>query len=234
MDKVVTIFDKLAFIGCQFTNVKPTSADLEETIAEAIETLPFSKERGRILKVLCSWIAENGRHVIVEKLSKILTQKKAEGANISYAALLGAFALHQKLHNWKVLLKFKPEKPLSISDHEGSPDKLATWAENANFILSNKSISPDQKFTLNRTQIANYNLQFRNRLIIGAQYRADIVTLAQIGITSVSEVVKLIGVSREPASRILLELHDAGLTKAKKGKITKVNYLNENHKGERA
>lgn len=208
-----TIFDKLASIGCQFSEVTLISVDIEETLAEAIEALPFSKEKGRLLKVLFSWTAENGNQVIVEKLAKILKKKAAEGADVSYAALLGAFAVSQKIHKWDKLKKFMPENIVTISDRQRVSAEIEEWAQAVNFSLQKGGIKTDSKYTLNRSQIATMHRQYRNRLIYGAQYRADIVTLTQLGITTVKEIVQLIGISREPASRILTDLRDAGFIK---------------------
>ena len=215
MTRSITIFDKLASIGCQFSDVQLVSVDIEEALAEAIETLPHSSDRGRILKVLCSWIIENGNHVILEKLSKKLTKKASEGADISYAALLGAFAVSQKLHKWSILKKFRPDVIVAVGDPKGSTQP-EEWARGVNFSLRKGGIQTDVKYTLSRSQLAKIHKQYRNRLIYGAQYRADIITATQIGATTIKDVVRLIGVSREPASRVLSELRDAGFIKDKK------------------
>jgi predicted transcriptional regulator len=214
MRQAPTIFDKLASIGCQFSNVTLTSVDIEQALAEAIETLPYSKDTGRILKVLCSWIIENGSQVILEKLVKILAQKESEGADVSYAALLGAFAVTQKIHKWAILKKFKPAAIKEVGDRKGVKE-LEEWAREVNFSIQKRAIQPDSKYTLSRAQIAQMHRQFRNRLVYGAQYRADIITAIQLGVTAVKDIVTLVGVSREPASRILKDLKDAGFLKEK-------------------
>ena len=224
MKRSVTIFDKLASIGCQFSDVQLVNADIEETLAEAIETLPHSSEKGRILKVICSWTIENGNQVILEKLSKILTKKAADGADVTYAALLGAFAVSQKLHKWAILKKFRPEVNVAIGDKKGSSE-LEEWALDVNFSVNREGIQTDEKYTLSRSQIARMHKQYRNRLIYGAQYRADIVTATQLGITTIKDVVNLIGVSREPVSRILAELRDAGFLKDSKPAKASQGYL---------
>jgi hypothetical protein len=223
MTRNITIFDKLASIGCQFSDVQLVSVDIEATLAEAIETLPFSKDRGRILKVLCSWIIENGNQVILEKLAKILTQKAAAGADVSYAALLGAFAVSRKLHKWHILKKFRPDVTLEALEKKGTA--LEEWAQDVHFAISKGAIQTDAKYTLSRAQIAKLHKQYRNRLIYGAQYRADIVTATQLGITAIKDIVNLIGVSREPASRILAELRDAGIIQDEQAAKASRSYL---------
>lgn len=175
MTQSINIFDKLASIGCQFSDVRLVSVDIEETLAEAIETLPYSKEKGRILKVLCSWIMENGNQVILEKLAKILTKKSADHANVSYAALLGAFAVSKKFHKWAILKKFKPDSQVEIGDRRKVSAELEEWASEVNFSVNKEGIPVDSKYSLSRSQIARMHKQFRNRLIYGAQYRADII-----------------------------------------------------------
>jgi len=94
-----------------------------------------------------------------------------------------------------------------------------------NFSLRKGGIQTDVKYTLSRSQIAKIHKQYRNRLIYGAQYRADIITATQIGATTIKDVVRLIGVSREPAGRVLAELRDAGLIKDEKASKASDGYL---------
>jgi DNA-binding IscR family transcriptional regulator len=72
--------------------------------------------------------------------------------------------------------------------------------------------------------------QYRNRLIYGAQYRADIVTATQLGLTRVKDIVRLIGVSQEPASRILADLRDAGILQSRTlPAMSHEGYLEDSH-----
>lgn len=59
-----------------------------------------------------------------------------------------------------------------------------------NFSLQKGGIKADPKYTLSRPQIATMHRQYRNRLIYGAQYRADIVTLSQLGVRTVKDIVR--------------------------------------------
>jgi hypothetical protein len=229
MSQRVTIFDKLASIGCQFADTHLISVDIEDTLAEAIETLPYSPDKGRLLKVLCSWILENGDQVILEKLGKILTKKAAAGADVSYAAFLGAFATSNKIHKWSLLKKFEPQKEVLISDKNHGQNPV-NWAQEVNFFLATDALKTDAKYTLSRAQLAKMHKQYRNRLIYGAQYRADIVTATQLGLTRVKDIVRLIGVSPEPVSRILADLRDAGILQSRTlPAMSHEGYLEDSH-----
>jgi hypothetical protein len=46
------------------------------------------------------------------------------------------------------------------------------------------------------------NLQYKNRFIYGANWRADIITAIQFGYDNPSKIKDLIGCSYEPANRI--------------------------------
>jgi hypothetical protein len=54
-------------------------------------------------------------------------------------------------------------------------------------------------------ELLKINLQFRNRLIYGANWRADIITAIQMGIDNPNKIKELIGCSYEPANRIFKE-----------------------------
>jgi predicted transcriptional regulator len=77
---------------------------------------------------------------------------------------------------------------------------------------------PNNKWTLTRKSVAAINVQYRNRLLYGADWRADVITAIQMGATRPATIVKWIGISYEPAHRIFEDLKDAGLVEDEKTK----------------
>ena len=57
------------------------------------------------------------------------------------------------------------------------------------------AIRTDPKWTLSREALAAINRQYRNRLIYGPQWRADIVTAVKRGATTPAEASRLSGAS---------------------------------------
>ena len=58
---------------------------------------------------------------------------------------------------------------------------------------------------LTTERLIQKNLQYRNRLLFGASWRADIITAIQMGMKTPYEISKKIGCSYEPAYRIFKE-----------------------------
>ena len=54
-------------------------------------------------------------------------------------------------------------------------------------------------------------LAYKNRLIYGAQWRADIITAIERGAKTPIEISRMCGASYEPCHRVLSELKDAGI-----------------------
>ena len=69
------------------------------------------------------------------------------------------------------------------------------WSRGSGFTLPKGVVRTDPKWTLSREALAAINRQYRNRLIYGPQWRADIVTAVKRGATTPAEASRLSGAS---------------------------------------
>jgi hypothetical protein len=197
--------------------------DIETTLADSFVALGQGEAHLRLLNPVFTWIEVHAAAVIVEKLLKVLVKLNEAGEDISYGALAARFALSKGHRKWAVLQSItaasKQQKTVGPPEMSESLLKLRgeeEWSRGSGFTLPRGVIGTDSKWTLSREALAAVNRQYRNRLIYGPQWRADIVTAVERGATTAAEASRLSGASYEPCHRILDELAAAG--KFRRGK----------------
>lgn len=176
--------------------------DIEQVLLDAAGQIPND---GRLASLLFSWIKVHARHVIVEKLRKILRKSPDENKPLAISTL-AAYAVEEGEHKWKKLIypKYKDEY-LFNSKSAQSAVKLKgaeLWAKNYGILIASGSIRIRVDDIMSVEQLAGYNKQYCNRLLFGASWRADIITAIQRGANTATEIMKQVGCSYEPAHRI--------------------------------
>lgn len=175
--------------------------DLEDTI---IKALYEAREDGRLLSLIFSWQKLNGEYLITEKFFKIRDRyQKILGQNHLINAFC-AYSVHLGLHKYKkgaVKLKneqfLQREAPAAIKSSGAVP-----WLKDINILCPNSHFVLKEESVMTPHELVKQSLQFRNRLMYGANWRADIITAIQMGIENPSQIKELIGCSYEPANRI--------------------------------
>lgn len=180
--------------------------DLEETI---IRALYEAKTDGRLLSLLFSWQKIFGEYLITEKFFKIRDRyQKNLGANHLINAFC-AYSLHIGLHKYKTgSTRLKKEQfllreaPAAIK-----ASGAVSWLKEINILCPISHFTLKEESIMTVKELVKFNLQFRNRLLYGANWRADIITSIQSGVKNPSQIKKLIGCSYEPANRIFKQYY---------------------------
>jgi hypothetical protein len=201
----LSLDQKLAYIGVQIvTPNRPLSKiwiDIEKTLHEA--TLEVSSDT-RLFSLLCSWVSVRGDYTIIEKLMKL--QKKR---NSPWLVGLAICASNLGFHQWKRLIK-KQKAELFLVDHGLAVSAIAVKGEESNFrkygFLMPKGVMRVRASDAQTPKrLVTKNPQYRNRLLFGACWRADIITAIKMGMKTPYEISKTLGCSYEPAHRIFKE-----------------------------
>jgi len=203
--------DRLAAIGFRLAATQSRrrrsapGPDMERVLLEATER---ARADGRLMSMLFSWTQVHAEHVIVEKLRKLLRNSASEEQQLVGSAL-AAYALHIGKHKWRKIIDAPAApRPLSVSGNVQSAIELKgviPWLEQHNILAPEGSLRIRQADVLDVEELAARNLQYRNRLLFGACWRADIITAIQNGAATATEVMKRVGCSYEPAHRIRKE-----------------------------
>jgi hypothetical protein len=201
----------LVAIGIRLSGVaspswkKREAFDIEQVILDAAKQM---RDDGRLASLIFSWVHMHAEHVIVEKLRKLLHKNKDEDQQIAVSAL-AAYAVAQSQHKWKkLILPDAKGKCLFRGKAAESAVKLKgaePWAKEYGILIAEGSVRIRTEDVLSGEDLAKANLQYRNRLLFGASWRADIITAIQQGASTATEVMKRVGCSYEPAHRIRRE-----------------------------
>lgn len=185
--------------------------DIELTIYLALKQIQTDK---RLLGLLLSWVSLHGEKINIERLAKISNSKP-----LPWLTLIARFGLHCKQSRWKTLIDDKPKKTLANGDLKGAKSRIKLkgeepWAEGSGFLIPKGSESISDKYVLSTKQLAEINLHFKNKLIYGANWRADIITAINAGAQNAFQASKLCMCSYEPAHRVYNDLSNAGILSA--------------------
>lgn len=201
----LTLDQKLIYIGIQLSGVSSTNytewIDIEKTLFEA--TLEITNDT-RLFSLLCSWVSIHGNYVIIEKLMKL--NKKQ---NSPWLIALAIFASNIGMHRWSRLIK-KQKIIFALVDADLASSSILINGEEPNFkkfgfLIPKKTIRVRASDTNTQEALVKKNLQYRNRLLFGASWRADIITAIQVGMKNPYQIAKTLGCSYEPAHRIFKE-----------------------------
>jgi len=200
-----TLDQKLNYIGLQIVVQKranqSTWIDIENTIYEACFEIT---QDSRIFPLLCSWISVHGDYVIIEKLMKL--QKKK---NSPWLAALAICAFNLGFHQWKRLIK-KQKGLHALVGNDLAMSSISLKGNEPNykkngFLIPKGTIRIRASDAQTSQRLVKVNSQYRNRLLFGASWRADIITAIEMGMKTPYQIAKTLGCSYEPAHRIFKE-----------------------------
>lgn len=209
---------RLCAIGFRFSEKSPNRKnqsidrgpknwiDIEGTLIDACYEV---SRDARLLSFLMGWIQVHGDYVVTEKLMKQARNQAKERGQCRWLTAVAAFAAEHGQHKWKRLIARQktplflhaPELVESAIRLKGREDFLARQ----NIFVAKGSLRIRESDVLSPEQLANINLQYRNRYLYGASWRADIITAIESGFENPFQISKTIGCSYEPAHRVFNE-----------------------------
>jgi hypothetical protein len=163
----------------------------------------------KLLSLICSWILVHGDYVVVDKLQKKVGELDANDPAKTWMMAVFVFAKSQGMHKWaKWAKKFKhprylfgDELTLLAVKRKGEMNLFKDYG----IVVPNGALRIRENDALEPAELAQQNKQYRNRLLFGASWRADIITLIQAGAKNPYQIAKVLGCSYEPAHRIFKE-----------------------------
>jgi len=201
----LTLDQKLSYMGVQLANFKKLNSlgwvDIENTLHEASFEVAHDS---RLFPLLCSWVSVHGDYVVIEKLMKL--QKKK---NSPWLVAIAICAVNLGFHQWKRLVK-KQKGPLALVSIDLALSSISFKGEEPGFkkygfLVPRGSLRVRASDAQTPERLVKKNPQYRNRLLFGASWRADIITAIEMGMKTPYQISKTLGCSYEPAHRIFKE-----------------------------
>ena len=213
MPKAVSLDQRLGFIGFRIAYLAEDvplgsselfECDIEKTLLDAAYE---AKNDGRLRSLLFSWFSVHAERVIVEKFFKLADKARAARGDNPIVNALAVFAMVNGLHRYKKYIRPTPENEYLLDkDETESFAKIQGYKEDwlkYGVKVPKKAIRIREADVLTTEELSKQNLQFKNRLLIGASWRADIITAIEWGAKNPSEIKQRIGCSYEPERKML-------------------------------
>lgn len=184
---------------------KKAWVDIEQTLIDGCYEV---ESDSRLLSLLFSWIGVHGKYLNADKLIKLnrLTSRfRGESpwfyALCAFGVEKGILKLKKGIKKQKEAVFFRNEKSKTIFEMKGAIpylEKIGIMIPEGNLRIRDKDVLPAEI-------LLKKNKQFKNRLLFGANWRADIITAIEWGMENPNRISKLLGCSYEPANRIFRE-----------------------------
>ena len=204
--------ERLAAIGFRLAGAsepaprRGPSEDIERALLDAAAP---ARSDGRLLSLLFSWVDVHAERVNVDRLRGLLRAAGGDADARLVTSTLAAYALSLGRHRWKKLIAAPAEpKHLSASAAAASAVELKgaePWLAAHNILAARGSLRIRPADVLSVKELAKAHRGYRNRLLYGASWRADIVTAIEEGAGTAAEIRSRVGCSYEPAHRVRRE-----------------------------
>jgi hypothetical protein len=208
MNRELDIETRMASIGINIPSKEKNSyTDIEKTLCLACQNI---EKKSRFLSLLLSWIFVHGERVNAERLKKI-----SKTLPSPWISLLARYATSHGLSRWKILIEKPLSSPIANDDIQIIQSKInlkgeEIWAKNSGFLIPIDSEPISNKYILAPEQLAKINVHYKNKIIYGSNWRADMITAFQSGAENPFQCQKRSFSSYEPAYRIFMDFQTIG------------------------
>lgn len=178
--------------------------DIEETIVDACYQID---DDSRMMSLLFSWVQVHGKYILADKLIKRYWTVCEIRGECHWFYALCAFAKENKIHKLSKEAK-KQASPVYLQRIPKSAVKMKgpiPYLKDINIFIPQGSIRLRETDVLGIKGLAKRNIQFRNRVLFGANWRADIITALQWGLGNPYQISKKLNCSYESVYRITKE-----------------------------
>jgi hypothetical protein len=183
----------------------PLSFDIERDL---IEIIIEARTDYRVLSLLNLWFKKHADIIILEKFYKMISRRDDLTEGDPLLNFLIASAISTKHNKWKRCLKTSPRKPIYPIDPEnlkaaikikGKDEEMAKLG----ILIPNDFLKTRDEKIYDQVDLAKHNQQYKNRLIIGPNWRADIITAIELGVENPFKISTTLGCGYESAYRVM-------------------------------
>ena len=209
MSNIEELFRDLEAIGFRVTHSvskKLTSEpDIERTLVKACYHID---SEGRLLGLIITWLKIHGSHLIADKFFKEYEDAKVYLGETPWFSGICSYMYSQKDHRFKKgVIKLKKTHSFGNRD-QSSLIKLkgaVDFLEDVGILVAESTLRIRESDVLEVDELVKTNMQYRNRYIFGANWRAEIITAIQNGAKNPNQVSKMLGIARSRVGIVFKE-----------------------------
>lgn len=207
----VDLYSKLSYIGIrvisQSISKKNTEQpDIEETLIESLYSIDLDS---RILSLILSWAKVHHKRILADKFFRTYEgYAKIKGKTPWFEAFC-AFVFHLKDHRFKKgVNKVNPKKYLGNRNQDLNIKRKGAieYLSSINVLIPNGSIRIRPSDILTPLELSKKNSQYRNRLVFGSNWRAEVFGLMKAGAVNPNQVAVKLGLNRSRVSEIFKDI----------------------------
>lgn len=180
--------------------------DIEQILVSALRLSNSNKDL-KLLSLVLSWTHIYADYVIPEKLKKTFDRSQIIGEKNLYYNIFCIYCFEVlKVHKFKKLIDRKITGHLTDMRKDSFAIKMKgeeEFSKGYNIHIPIGSLRIRQNDILPIIILAKKNDQLNNRLLIGANWRSDIVTEIEREAGNAYQIAKKLGCSYEPVNRIM-------------------------------
>lgn len=192
-------------IGMNFAAEANPSAPIEETLVHASEVGMEDQHDLRVLAVLTTWIGAHHRHINADRLTRCVA---AHGSGRVHAYWAGIARWLSKDRRFFRLEKLRPQAPVALLP-VGNDFQIARRGEDERFMGSvlrvpAGTLRDRDTDVLSPTHLVRRHAGYRNRVIMGPTWRADVWTALEAEPeATVADVARRVGCSFATAWQVV-------------------------------
>ena len=201
------LYAKLNYIGINVESIEDKKVDFADIEFTILEALYQCNKDSKIMSLLLSWASIFGKYIIVEKFMKYLKDfELINGQNPFVNCFIIFLADELNVRRFKRFIK-KEQRPFYLFDEKTAKSGIALRGDYKS--LSTRNIFIMKNYfrireidVVSREKLIRRNLQLKNRYLLGACWRADIITAIQLGCKNPYQISKTMKCNYETAFRI--------------------------------
>lgn len=207
MNNLDRLYSELSTIGFRVnSNIEiQESVDIEKTLLKALYTIDTE---GRMLGLILSWFEIHGEHLVADKFFKEYEKATEYLGDTPWFTGICSFMLSKKDYRFKKGVKkfkrvhnFRNKDQSKLIALKGSVD----YFQDVNILVPKSAVRIRKADVLSIDELIQENKQYKNRFIYGANWRAEIITAIQSGISNPNKIANYLGIQRSRVSVVFNE-----------------------------
>jgi hypothetical protein len=207
MKSKINLYDKLATIGLRVNYSKKLEStfDIEDLLIECLYEIDVDS---RMIGLLFSWLKIHHTHIVADKFFRAYDNAKRYLGESPWFHACCAYMIELKDNRFKKgVIKLPYQKFVGDRDQNIAIKRKGAidYLKKINILVPNGNIRIRDEDVLTVSELVNINEQYRNRLIFGANWRAEIITSIMKGAQNANQVGKELGINRTRAGVVFKE-----------------------------